>query len=74
MKWAAPMGRLLGIDERPADRAGQTARHQNGRCGRYMAPYDGKVPVSGDGVGGEVCLRDSTNVWKILGGDKGWHS
>ena len=37
-QWATPMGRLKGIDTRPAGCAGQTARDQTGWYGRNMAP------------------------------------
>ena len=32
-KWAATMGRAEGPDERPDDRAGQTAHYQTGQSG-----------------------------------------
>ena len=52
-KWAAPMGRLMVPDERPANRAGQTAHNQAGWSGGNLAENDGKVSAEGCGDGGK---------------------
>ena len=63
-QWAAPMGRLSRIDERPDDCAGQTDRDQTGRSGRDLETDDGEVPTSGGTEGGKGRLRDSpTGQW-----------
>ena len=67
------MGRLLGIDERPADCSGQTDRDQTGQLGRDMAPDYGKVPASGEGAGGEGRLQYSTTGRRSGGRDIGRH-
>ena len=70
-KWAAPMGRLLSHDERPADCTGQASRDQTGRRRRNLEKAGGEVPVLVDGEGGEGRLRDGTIGRGRVGGDRG---
>ena len=72
-KWADPMGRLQGTNERPANRAGQTARDQAGQSGRKLAEIDGKMPAAGDGDEGKGCLQYHTTCWRGGGRDRGRH-
>ena len=68
------MGHLLGIDERPADCNGQTARDQTGLSGRDMVPNNVEVTPSGDGAGVKVRLWYITTGRRSEGEERGRHS
>ena len=69
------MGRLPRHDDRLDGRIGQAAKGQTGRGRRNLEAVDGKVPASGDGEGGQCCLRDRTSGrWSGGGIEVGIHA
>ena len=71
-QWAAPMGRLLRHDKRMADGIGKEARGQAGWDWGNLAVVDGDVLATGDGAGGQGCLRDRTASRRRGGRDRVW--
>ena len=72
-EWVAPLGRLSGTHEWPADRAGKAASYKAGRGGGDMETDDGKVSLKGGRTGGQGGLRHDATCGRTGGGDRGRH-
>ena len=59
-KWATPLCRITGSDERRTDSTEQAARGQAGQGGENLAPTNGEVCLAGDGGQRKVRMWDGT--------------
>ena len=71
-QWAAPMVCLPRHDELPADCTGQASKGKAVQGQGKLAAVDGEVLATGDGSGGQGCLRDRTDIQRRGCRDRGW--